>query len=124
MFMRKRPPLTDSSAAALAETFKVLGDTTNLRILDALSEQGAAQQQREFARLVIRADGAGLWVRLPYPAQAHGQHFPPEGRLRVYRSRTSGLSRFLCRRDELCQELRSRGHWRQKDCTCESTGES
>ena len=35
--MRKRPPLTDTSAAALAETFKVLGDTTRLRILDALS---------------------------------------------------------------------------------------
>ena len=32
-----RPPLTDSSAAALAETFKVLGDTTRVRILDALS---------------------------------------------------------------------------------------
>ena len=35
--MRKRPPLTDASAAALAETFKVLGDTTRVRILDALS---------------------------------------------------------------------------------------
>ena len=37
MFMRKRPPLTDESAVALAETFKVLGDTTRVRILDALS---------------------------------------------------------------------------------------
>ena len=35
--MRKRPPLTDASAAALAETFKVLGDTTRVRLLDALS---------------------------------------------------------------------------------------
>lgn len=35
--MRKRPPLTDESAAALAETFKVLGDATRVRILDALS---------------------------------------------------------------------------------------
>src|SRR5882672_10815565 len=34
---RKRAPLTDDSAAALAETFKVLGDTTRVRILDALS---------------------------------------------------------------------------------------
>ena len=34
---RKRAPLTDESAAALAETFKVLGDTTRVRILDALS---------------------------------------------------------------------------------------
>ncbi len=37
MFMRKRAPLTDRSATALAETFKVLGDTTRVRILDALS---------------------------------------------------------------------------------------
>src|SRR3954471_19741939 len=37
MFMRKRPPLTDVSAAALAETFKVLGEPTRVRILDALS---------------------------------------------------------------------------------------
>src|SRR5262245_63309382 len=35
--MAKRPPLSDSSAVALAETFKVLGDTTRIRILDALS---------------------------------------------------------------------------------------
>src|ERR1051326_1086563 len=33
----RRPPLTDESAAALAETFKVLGDATRVRILDALS---------------------------------------------------------------------------------------
>src|SRR4051812_6344493 len=32
-----RAPLTDSSATALADTFKVLGDTTRVRILDALS---------------------------------------------------------------------------------------
>src|SRR5438132_361603 len=32
-----RAPLTDASARALAETFKVLGDTTRVRILDALS---------------------------------------------------------------------------------------
>ena len=43
MCMRKpiapstRAPLTDTSAAALAETFKVLGDTSRVRILDALS---------------------------------------------------------------------------------------
>src|SRR5215467_3319985 len=37
MFMRKHTPLTDASAIALAETFKVLGDTTRVRILDALS---------------------------------------------------------------------------------------
>ena len=33
----KRAPLTDTSAVALAETFKVLGDPTRVRILDALS---------------------------------------------------------------------------------------
>ena len=32
-----RAPLTDTSAVALAETFKVLGDPTRVRILDALS---------------------------------------------------------------------------------------
>jgi DNA-binding transcriptional ArsR family regulator len=32
-----RAALTDESAAALAETFKVLGDTTRVRILDALT---------------------------------------------------------------------------------------
>jgi len=37
MFMRKHTPLTDASVSALAETFKVLGDTTRVRILDALS---------------------------------------------------------------------------------------
>src|SRR5919108_5920325 len=37
MFMRKRPALTDASATALAETFKVLGDATRVRILDALA---------------------------------------------------------------------------------------
>jgi|SRR5919201_1718077 ArsR family transcriptional regulator len=33
----KRRLLADASVAALAETFKVLGDTTRVRILDALS---------------------------------------------------------------------------------------
>src|ERR1051325_3773945 len=32
-------PVTDTSAAALAETFKVLGDVTRVRILDALARQ-------------------------------------------------------------------------------------
>jgi DNA-binding transcriptional ArsR family regulator len=38
MFMRKHTAaLSDATATALAETFKVLGDTTRVRILDALS---------------------------------------------------------------------------------------
>ena len=32
-----RRPLSGASALALADTFKVLGDTTRIRILDALS---------------------------------------------------------------------------------------
>jgi DNA-binding transcriptional ArsR family regulator len=35
--MTPRKPLSDKSAVALADTFKVLGDTTRVRILDALS---------------------------------------------------------------------------------------
>ena len=35
--MSKRPTLSDASALALADTFKVLGDPTRIRILDALS---------------------------------------------------------------------------------------
>jgi len=35
--MTRRPPLSDASALALADTFKVLGDPTRIRILDALS---------------------------------------------------------------------------------------
>ncbi len=34
---RPSPPLTNAAATALADTFKVLGDTTRVRILDALS---------------------------------------------------------------------------------------
>jgi ArsR family transcriptional regulator len=37
MFMRRHTPLSDATVTALAETFKVLGDTTRVRILDALS---------------------------------------------------------------------------------------
>jgi ArsR family transcriptional regulator, lead/cadmium/zinc/bismuth-responsive transcriptional repressor len=37
MTQPKRPALSDQSAVALADTFKVLGDTTRVRILDALS---------------------------------------------------------------------------------------
>jgi DNA-binding transcriptional ArsR family regulator len=39
MFMRKHTSaLDDATVTALAETFKVLGDTTRVRILDALSQ--------------------------------------------------------------------------------------
>ncbi len=39
--VRERP-LPDDSAAALAETFKVLGDVTRVRILDALARDEVA----------------------------------------------------------------------------------
>jgi DNA-binding transcriptional ArsR family regulator len=35
--MPSNGPLSDASAVALADTFKVLGDTTRVRILDVLS---------------------------------------------------------------------------------------
>ena len=56
MQMRKRPPLTDESAAALAETFKVLGDATRVRILDALSRSELCVC--DIARLVGLSDSA------------------------------------------------------------------
>src|SRR5438094_8774315 len=56
MFMRKRAALTDASARALAETFKVLGDTTRVRILDALSRSELCVQA--LARRVGISDSA------------------------------------------------------------------
>src|SRR5437763_14465914 len=49
-------PLSDSSAAALADTFKVLGDTTRVRILDALSR--AELCVADIARLVGLSESA------------------------------------------------------------------
>ena len=52
----KRPILSDASAVALAETFKVLGDTTRVRILDALSR--AELCVCDIARLVGLSESA------------------------------------------------------------------
>jgi DNA-binding transcriptional ArsR family regulator len=52
----KRPALSDASAVALAETFKVLGDTTRVRILDALSR--AELCVCDIARLVGLSESA------------------------------------------------------------------
>jgi ArsR family transcriptional regulator, lead/cadmium/zinc/bismuth-responsive transcriptional repressor len=52
----KRPVLSDASAVALAETFKVLGDTTRVRILDALSR--AELCVCDIARLVGLSESA------------------------------------------------------------------
>jgi DNA-binding transcriptional ArsR family regulator len=51
-----RPTLSDASAVALAETFKVLGDTTRVRILDALSR--AELCVCDLARLVGLSESA------------------------------------------------------------------
>jgi len=51
-----RRALSDSSAAALADTFKVLGDTTRVRILDALSR--AELCVADIARLVGLSESA------------------------------------------------------------------
>src|SRR5436309_16077597 len=50
------PPLSDASALALAETFKVLGDTTRVRILDALSRSELCVA--DIARLVGLSESA------------------------------------------------------------------
>jgi DNA-binding transcriptional ArsR family regulator len=52
----KRPVLSDASAVALAETFKVLGDTTRVRILDALSR--AELCVYDIARLIGLSESA------------------------------------------------------------------
>jgi DNA-binding transcriptional ArsR family regulator len=56
MRTRKRPALSDVSAVALAETFKVLGDTTRVRMLDALSRTELCVC--DLARLVGLSDSA------------------------------------------------------------------
>jgi DNA-binding transcriptional ArsR family regulator len=52
----KRAVLSDASAVALAETFKVLGDTTRVRILDALSR--SERCVCDLARLVGLSESA------------------------------------------------------------------
>jgi ArsR family transcriptional regulator, lead/cadmium/zinc/bismuth-responsive transcriptional repressor len=51
-----RRPLSDASALALADTFKVLGDTTRVRILDALSRSELCVC--DIARLVRLSESA------------------------------------------------------------------
>jgi len=54
--VRARPTLTAASVAALAETFKLLGDVTRVRILDALSRSELCV--RDIARLVGLSESA------------------------------------------------------------------
>ena len=58
-----RAPLTDASARALADTFKVLGDTTRLRILDALSRSELCVQDLA-ARVGISESAVSHQLRL------------------------------------------------------------
>jgi ArsR family transcriptional regulator, lead/cadmium/zinc/bismuth-responsive transcriptional repressor len=51
-----RRPLSAAAAVALADTFKVLGDTTRVRILDALARSELCV--REIARRVHLTDSA------------------------------------------------------------------
>jgi DNA-binding transcriptional ArsR family regulator len=50
------PRLTDEAAGALAETFKLLGDTTRVRILDAIARTELCV--RDIARLVSLSESA------------------------------------------------------------------
>ena len=105
MQTRKRAPLTDQSAAALAETFKLLGDTTRVRILDALSrselcvqdlaalvgisESAVSHQLRLLRGLRVvrpRRDGRNIYYTLDdqHVELARGErthHLAPVGRL-------------------------------------------
>jgi len=58
-----RAPLTDASARALADTFKVLGDTTRVRILDALSRSELCVRDLA-ARVAISESAVSHQLRL------------------------------------------------------------
>ena len=66
MFSLKERLLDDASVAALAETFKVLGDTTRVRILDALAR---AELSRLRPRRAARPDPVGRLASAAAAAQ-------------------------------------------------------
>jgi DNA-binding transcriptional ArsR family regulator len=59
----RRQLLSDASAGALAETFKLLGDATRVRMLDALSRSEMCVYVEE--RRATSRVGSGAHVRLP-----------------------------------------------------------
>ena len=59
----RRQPLSDASAVALAETFRVLGDLTRVRMLDALSRSELCVQDLA-ARLDLTESAVSHQLRL------------------------------------------------------------
>jgi ArsR family transcriptional regulator, lead/cadmium/zinc/bismuth-responsive transcriptional repressor len=59
----KRQPLSDASAAALAETFRALGDLTRVRMLDALARSELCVQDLA-ARLHLTESAVSHQLRL------------------------------------------------------------
>ena len=59
----RRQPLSDASAAALAETFRALGDLTRVRILDALARSELCVQDLA-ARLNLTESAVSHQLRL------------------------------------------------------------
>ena len=59
----KRQPLSDASAAALAETFRALGDLTRVRMLDALAHSELCVQDLA-ARLHLTESAVSHQLRL------------------------------------------------------------
>jgi ArsR family transcriptional regulator len=59
----RRQPLSDSSAAALAETFRALGDLTRVRMLDALARSELCVQDLA-ARLHLTESAVSHQLRL------------------------------------------------------------
>jgi len=59
----RRKPLSDASAAALAETFRALGDLTRVRLLDALARSELCVQDLA-ARLNLTESAVSHQLRL------------------------------------------------------------
>jgi ArsR family transcriptional regulator len=59
----RRKPLSDASAAALAETFRALGDLTRVRMLDALARSELCVQDLA-ARLNLTESAVSHQLRL------------------------------------------------------------
>lgn len=59
----RREPLSDSSAAALAETFRTLGDLTRVRMLDALARSELCVQDLA-SRLTLTESAVSHQLRL------------------------------------------------------------
>ena len=90
-----RRPLSDAAALALADTFKVLGDTTRVRILDALSR----------SELCVQDIAAG--VGLSESAVSHQLRLLRDARL--VRTRRNGRQIFYTLDDQHIVKLLAQG---------------